>query len=83
MLVQLPELFELHDHQADRDYQKQEARVDPALDHGQEGGVAEEEGQQAVREHVGEGEGEPEGRHGRDDQAGDEESEVEPAKSVL
>ncbi len=83
VLVQLSELFELHDDQADCDYQKQEARVDPALDHGQENGIGEEERHQAVREHVGQGEGQPEGGHCRDDQAGDEEAEVEPAESVL
>jgi hypothetical protein len=83
VLVQLSELLELHDHQAHGHDEEQEARVDPALDHRQDGRVGEHERHQAVREQVGQGQGQAQGRHRGHDEPGNEEAEVEAAEAVL
>ena len=83
VLVQFSELLELHDDQADGDDEQQQARVDPALDRGQHELVFEDEGHEAVREDVGQGERQTEGRDGRHHEAGYEEPEVEAAEAIL
>jgi len=53
MFVQLSELLQLHDDQTHTDDDDQEEGVDPALDHGQDLVIGEDEGHQTVREDVG------------------------------